>query len=285
VGLTVAPSKPGLLVTSTLGGPAREAGIRRGDLIVRIQGRPAGELSFEQSLSLITGEKGTLVRLTVKRARQGTIHFALVRQEIDVPAVRARIVAMRGPEVGYVRLLSFPAGSAGRLERAARKLVRQGAKGLIIDLRDNPGGLVSPAVAAVSLFVDDGVVCSTAGLHLNRRVFRASGEARFPRLPLVVLVNPSSASSAEIVAAALQDHRRAVIVGGRTFGKASVQSIRPLTNGGALKLTTATYRTPRGVDLAEAGVRPDVRAYDDPRTRPDEGLARAQRVLLNLLRA
>jgi carboxyl-terminal processing protease len=285
VGLTVAPSKPGLLVTSTLGGPAREAGIRRGDLIVRIQGRPAGELSFEQSLSLITGEKGTLVRLTVKRARQGTIHFALVRQEIDVPSVRARIVAMRGPEIGYVRLLSFPAGSAGRLERAARKLVRQGAKGLIIDLRDNPGGLVSQAVAAVSLFVDDGVVCTTAGLHLNRRVFRASGEARFPRLPLVVLVNPSSASSAEIVAAALQDHRRAIIVGRRTFGKASVQSIRPLTNGGALKLTTATYRTPRGVDLAEAGVRPDVRAYDDPRTRPDEGLARAQRVLLNLLRA
>jgi carboxyl-terminal processing protease len=285
VGLTVAPSKPGLLVTSTLGGPAREAGIRRGDLIVRIQGRRAGELSFEQSLSLITGEKGTLVRLTVKRARQGTIHFALVRQEIDVPSVRARIVAMRGAEVGYVRLLSFPAGSAGRLERAARKLVRHGAQGLIVDLRDNPGGLVSQAVAAVSLFVDDGIVCITAGLHQNRRVFRASGEARFPRLPLVVLVSPSSASSAEIVAAALQDHGRAVIVGGRTFGKASVQSIRPLTNGGALKLTTATYRTPRGVDLAEAGVRPDVRAYDDPRTRPDEGLARAQRVLLNLLRA
>ena len=284
VGLTVAPSKGGLLVTSTLGGPAREAGIRRGDLIVRIQGRPAGQHSFEQSLSLITGEKGTLVRLTVKRPRQGTIHFALVRQEIDVPSVRARIVATPGPEVGYIRLLSFPAGSAGRLERAARKLVRQGAKGVIIDLRDNPGGLISQAIAAVSLFVDEGVVCTTAGLHQNRRVFRASGEARFPRLPLVVLVNPSSASSAEIMAAALQDHRRALVVGRRTFGKASVQSIRPLTNGGALKLTTATYRTSRGVDLAEAGVRPDLRAYDDPRTRPDEGLARAQRVLLKLLR-
>jgi carboxyl-terminal processing protease len=285
VGLTVAPSKRGLLVTSTLGGPAREAGIRRGDLIVRIQGRPAGELSFEQSLSLITGEKGTLVRLTVKRQRQGTIHFALVRQEIDVPSVRARLVERRGPDVGYVRLLSFPAGTATRLERASRKLVRQGAKGLIIDLRDNPGGLISQAIASVSLFIDDGVVCTTAGLHQNRRVFRASGDARFPRLPLVVLVNPSSASSAEIMAAALQDHDRAVVVGRRTFGKASVQSIRPLTNGGALKLTTATYRTPRGVDLAEAGVHPDVRAYDDPRTRPDEALARAQRALLKLLRS
>jgi carboxyl-terminal processing protease len=285
VGLTVAPSKRGLLVTSTLGGPAREAGIRRGDLIVRIQGRPAGELSFEQSLSLITGEKGTLVRLTVKRQRQGTIHFALVRQEIDVPSVRVRLVQRRGPDVGYVRLLSFPAGTATRLERASRKLVRQGAKGLIIDLRDNPGGLISQAIASVSLFIDDGVVCTTAGLHQNRRVFRASGDARFPRLPLVILVNPSSASSAEIVAAALQDHERAVVVGRRTFGKASVQSIRPLTNGGALKLTTATYRTPRGVDLGEAGVHPDVRAYDDPRTRPDEALARAERALLKLLRS
>ena len=283
VGLSVSPSKRGLLVTSTYGGPARKAGIRRGDLIVRIQGRSAGELSFEQSLSLITGEKGTLVRLTVKRARQGTIHFALVRQEIDVPSVDSRLVEVRGTEVGYVRLLSFPGGSAGRLERAAKKLVRQGAAGLIIDLRDNPGGLISQAVETVSLFVKKGVVCTTAGLHQDGRVFQASGDVRFPSLPLVVLVNPSSASAAEIVAAALQDHDRAVVVGRRTFGKASVQSIRPLSNGGALKLTTATYLTPRGVDLAETGVRPDIRAFDNVRTQTDEALTRARRALLQLL--
>jgi carboxyl-terminal processing protease len=181
-------------------------------------------------------------------------------------------------------LLSFPASSAGRLERAARKLVRQGATGLIVDLRDNPGGLISQAVETVSLFVEKGVVCTTAGLHQDRRVFQASGDVKFPSLPLVVLVNPSSASAAEIVAAALQEHERAVVVGRRTFGKASVQSIRPLSNGGALKLTTATYLTPRGVDLAEAGVRPDVRAFDDLRTRTDEALARARIVLLKLLR-
>ena len=284
VGLSVAPSKSGLLVTSTYGGPARKAGIRRGDLIVRIQGRPAGGLSFEQSLSLITGEKGTLVRLTVKRPRQGTIHFALVRQEIDVPSVDSRVVEVRGAEVGYVRLLSFPAGSAGRLERATRRLVRQGAKGLIVDLRDNPGGLISQAIETVSLFVEKGVVCTTAGLHQDRRVFQASGDVKFPSLPVVVLVNPSSASAAEIVAAALQEHDRAVVVGRRTFGKASVQSVRPLSNGGALKLTTAIYLTPRGVDLAEAGVRPDIRAFDDLRTRTDEALTRARRALLQLLR-
>jgi carboxyl-terminal processing protease len=284
VGLSVSPSKRGLLVTSTYGGPARKAGIRRGDLIVRIQGRPAGQLSFEQSLSFITGEKGTLVRLTVKRPRQGTINFALVRQEIDVPSVDARLLETRGAEVGYVRLLSFPAGSAVRLERATRRLVRQGAKGLIVDLRNNPGGLISQAVETVSLFVEKGVVCTTAGLHQDRRVFQASGDVKFPSLPVVVLVNASSASTAEIVAAALQEHDRAVVVGRRTFGKASVQSIRPLSNGGALKLTTATYLTPRGVDLAEEGVHPDVRAQDDLRTRADEALARARRALLQLLR-
>jgi carboxyl-terminal processing protease len=283
VGLSVAPSRRGLLVTSTYGGPARKAGIRRGDLIVRIQGRSAGELSFEQSLSLITGEKGTLVRLSVKRPRQGTIHFALVRQEIDVPSVDRRLLQVRGSKVGYVRLLSFPGGSAGRLERATRKLVRQGAAGLIVDLRDNPGGLISQAVETVSLFLEKGVVCATTGLHQDRRVFQASGDVRFPRLPLVVLVNPSSASAAEIVAAALQDHDRAVVVGRRTFGKASVQSIRPLSNGGALKLTTATYLTPRGVDLAESGVRPDIRALDNVRTKTDEALTRARRALLQLL--
>jgi carboxyl-terminal processing protease len=285
VGLTVAPSKRGLLVTSTLGGPAREAGIRRGDLIVRIQGRPAGELSFEQSLSLITGEKGTLVRLTVKRARQGTIHLALVRQEIDAPSLRTRLVTGHGAKHGYIRLHSFRAGTAAHLERAVRSVVRGGAKGVIVDLRDNPGGLISQAIASVSLFVDDGVVCTTAGLHQNRREFRASGDPRFPDVPLVILVNAASASAAEIVAAALKEHERALVVGRRTFGKASVQSIRPLSNGGALKLTTATYRTPRGHDLAEKGVRPSIRAYDDPRTRTDEGLSRAQRLLLNLVRA
>jgi carboxyl-terminal processing protease len=163
--------------------------------------------------------------------------------------------------------------------------VRRGAEGVIVDLRDNPGGLISQAIAAVSLFVDDRIVCTTAGLHQSPRVFRTSGEPRFPRVPLVVLVNAASASAAEIVAAALQEHERAVIVGRRTFGKASVQSIRPLANGGALKLTTATYRTPNGRDLAEKGVRPAVRAYDDPRTRPDEALARAQRILLSLVRS
>jgi carboxyl-terminal processing protease len=283
VGLTVESSRRGLLVTSALEGPAREAGIRRGDLIVRIDGRRAGSLSFEESLSLITGETGTLVRLTVVRARQGTLRFALVREQITAPSLRTRLLSDRHTKLGYVRLISFRAGSAARVQQATQRLLRKGAKGLVLDLRGNPGGLISQAVETVSIFLEDGVVCTTAGLHQERRVYTVTNFTPFPKVPLVVLVDSGSASAAEIVAAALRDHGRAVVVGRHTFGKASIQSIRPLSDGTALKLTTATYLTPKGLDLARHGVRPRVRAVDEPRTRADEALLAAEHTLLKLI--
>jgi carboxyl-terminal processing protease len=283
VGLTVESSPRGLLVTSALEGPARKAGIRRGDLIVRIDGQRAGSLSFEESLSLITGETGTLVRLTVVRPGQGALRFALVREQITAPSLRTRLLSARHTKVGYVRLISFRAGSAARVQQATQSLVRQGARGLVLDLRANPGGLISQAVETVSIFVENGVVCTTSGLHQERRVYRVSSFTPFPKLPLVVLVDGGSASAAEIVAAALRDHGRAVVVGSHTFGKASIQSIRPLSDGTALKLTTATYLTPKGLDLSRHGVRPRVRAVDKTRTPADEALLVAERTLIKLI--
>jgi carboxyl-terminal processing protease len=186
----------------------------------------------------------------------------------------------RGVKFGYIRLLAFPDSTADRLGTATTSLVHRGAKGIVLDLRDNPGGLLAQAVRTVSVFLDGGVVCTVAGLHQDETVYQVTGGASYPQLPLVVLVNRGSASSAEIVAAALQDHRRAVVVGRRTYGKASVQSIRPLSNGTALKLTTALYRTPAGRDLTGKGVRPKVRIDDNPLTRLDEVLRAAERVLL-----
>lgn len=280
VGLAVEPARAGLLVTSALNGPAREAGIKRGDLIVRIDGEPAGSLTFEQSIALIKGEKGTVVHLTVKRPGEGRKDYAVVRQEVAVPMLKASLLTRRKQPIGYVRLLSFPASSSDRLAEATTSLLEQGAESLILDLRDNPGGLLAQAVRTVSLFVADGIVCTTDGVHQEERAYEVSGRATFPNLPVVVLVNGGSASAAEIVAAALQDHERALVVGQRTFGKASVQSIRPLRAGGALKLTTAMYRTPSGADLTEVGIRPDVKAADDPVTKPDEAVRAAQRALL-----
>jgi carboxyl-terminal processing protease len=157
--------------------------------------------------------------------------------------------------------------------------------GAIIDLRDNPGGLLSQAVDVASLYIENGIVCRTDGLHEEEHEYRVTGVATHPGLPLVVLVNGGSASAAEIVAGALVDHNRATLVGERTYGKASVQTIAPLQGGGALKLTTAKYLTPAGADITGVGLEPSVVAADDPLTQRDEGLRIARRTLAEVVRA
>jgi carboxyl-terminal processing protease len=283
VGLTVEPSRAGLVVTSALNGPAREAGVRPGDIILRIDGRPAGKLTFDQALNLIKGQQGTVVHLTLRRPGRVHMRVTVVRQAITLHSLRARMIRFRGTKLGYIRLLSFPDATSERIDQATESLVRHGAKGIVLDLRDNPGGLVTQAVRTVSIFLDDGVVCTISGLHQDETTYDVTGEAPFPRLPLVVAVNHGSASAAEIVAAALQDHERAIVIGHRTYGKASVQSIRPLSHGTALKLTTAMYRTPAGRDLTGEGVHPRIRVGDDPLTDVDEVLRSAERALLEQL--
>jgi carboxyl-terminal processing protease len=282
VGLTVEPSRAGLVVTSALHGPARDAGVRSGDIIVRIEGRPAGKLTFDQSVNLIKGEEGTVVHLLVRRNGERQ-RFTVVRSDVAVPSLSSRLVDYEGVKIGYLRLLSFPDSSAQRVHDATHRLVARGAKGIILDLRDNPGGLLTEAVRTTSVFLEKGVVCTVSGLHQDATVYEATGGAEFPQLPVTVLVDRGSASAAEIVAAALADNKRAVVVGSRTYGKASVQSIRPLSAGRALKLTTATYLTPSGTDLAGHGIHPSVRAMDDPLTRRDEMMQTAERVLAEQL--
>ena len=202
--------------------------------------------------------------------------------------VEERVAAMLA-EFGWnqpgapVRLLSFSDGTASQLELATARLVEQGATGAILDLRNNPGGLLSQAIETVSVYLRDGVVCQTDGAHEEYHSYRVTGDVAYPDLPLVVLVNRGSASAAEIFAAALLENRRAKLIGDRTFGKASVQSIEQLSNGGALKLTTAQYVTSHGHDISGVGLRPQMRALDDPLTRPDEALAAARRVAARLI--
>ena len=285
VGLTVEPSRAGLVVTSALRGPARQAGVRPGDIIVRIEGRPAGKLTFDQSVNLIKGEKGTVVHLTVRREKGRRVPFTVVRSDVAVPSLSSRLIKLADLKVGYVKLLSFPDSSAQRVNEATRALVERGAQGVILDLRDNPGGLLTEAVRTASVFLEKGVVCTVSGVHQDETVYEVNGGAQFPRLPVAVLVNGGSASAAEIVAAALADNQRAVIVGQRTYGKASVQSIRPLSAGRALKLTTATYLTPSGTDLAGHGIRPSVKVDNDPLTQRDEMIRAAEQVLAQKLAA
>ena len=279
VGLTVRPAPNGLLVKAALQGPARAAGIRPGDRIVSINGRGVSRLSFERSLQLIGGRRGTTVKLTIRRPREGTLRFEVERGDVELAAARARMVNANGVRVGYVRVLSFRASAADAVSAFGARLVNRGAQGLVLDLRGNPGGLLSEAVGTVSLFVEDGVVCVTQGVHHGRKVYEATGRAALADVPLVVLVDGASASAAEVVAAALADHDRATVVGRKTYGKATVQSVRELSNGSALKLTTAVFLTPSGHNLTRRGLKPDVAAADRAVTRRDEALDRATTVL------
>ena len=281
VGLSVEPSEQGLLVQAAYGGPAREAGIARGDVIVAVDGRPVDDLPFDHALTLFTGEAGTTVRLTVRQEGGPVRRVTVVREEITTPTIRARMFARGRAKVGYLRVLSFPANASDRIDAETRRLVDDGARGLVLDLRNNPGGLLSQAVRVVSLFQERGIVCTTEGRSARERILDVSGDAPYPELPLVVLVNRGSASAAEIVAGAFRDNGRGTVVGERTYGKALIQTIRELSNGEALKLTSAVFVTPAGASL-ERGLRPDVHAVDHPTTREDEAVTTARELLLQL---
>jgi carboxyl-terminal processing protease len=277
IGVSLLPSGNRFVVVSLQPGPAERAGLRVGDAIVAIDGSPSAKLTMSQGLARILGPRGTLVRLTVRRGAR-TLHFDVRREVVHAPVVKARLVSFAGKRWGVLRLSGFRVGAAVVLAHELRELHGQGASGFVLDLRQNPGGLLDQAIAVSSLFLGRAVVVSLAGAHEPRQVFRSTG-ALVTKAPLVVLVDRYSASSAEIVAAALRDNHRATIVGEHTFGKALVQSIDPLRNGAALELTIAHYTTPSGEDISGIGVDPQIRAVDDPRTAPDEALAAALRVL------
>jgi carboxyl-terminal processing protease len=248
-----------------------------GDTIVRIGRLPAKRMSMSSALSKILGPRGTTVRLGVARGGR-TFDLRVRRETIDAPVVDARLLSYAGGRWGDLRLSGFRSGAAMVLNRELRRLERLGAQGFVLDLRQNPGGLLDQAVAVASLFLDHGIVVSLVSRHEPRAVFRAVGGVA-TRLPLVVLVDHLSASSSEIVAAALRDHHRAAVVGERTYGKALVQSIDPLGGGAALELTIARYYTPSGQDISNVGIAPQIHAVDNPRTATDEALAAALRVL------
>jgi carboxyl-terminal processing protease len=277
IGVAVLPSAGGLVVTGLEPGPAQSAGVAVGDTIVRIGDASARGLDVTAALTRMTGPPGSSVRIEL--ARSGRLFWLALRREVVRAAiVDGRLLSFEGMRWGEIRLSAFRAGAAQVVARELGVLEHEGAQGFVLDLRDNPGGLLTQAVAVSSLFLDRGVVVTLDGAHYDRTVFRAAGRA-LTRLPVVVLVDRSSASSAEIVAAALSEHSRATLVGERTFGKGVVQWLDPLGNGAALMLTVARYYTPLGHDLSRVGIAPQIHAVDDPATRSDEALAAALRVL------
>ncbi len=276
VGMSVFRTRRGLRVMRVFPrSPAARGGIRAGDLIVAVDGRSIAGLSAEQATALIKGPAGTRVRLTVERADGRRRTLSLVRREIKVPLVESQLDRVGAIPVGVVRLAGFSDGAHGQVARAVKNLQKRGARAFVLDLRGNGGGLLSEAVLVASVFLRGGEVVAVKGRGEPTQVRRATGDPVAPTAPLVVLVDRASASASEIVAGALRARRRAELVGTRTFGKGVVQELFQLSNGGVLDITVAFYELPDGRRIGRDGLRPDVAARDDPRTRADEALRRA----------
>jgi carboxyl-terminal processing protease len=239
--------------------PALEAGLRRGDVLLSIDGEAVDEMTVEQAVAHIKGRPGTQVALAV--ARNGApLRFDITRRSLELPNLVARI---SGGNLGYIRVLGFARGAGRQLRSEVADLMGRGVEGIVLDLRDNGGGLFSEGIEVASVFVEEGKIVTYKARSQPRQVYRAAGDA-FQNVPLVVLVNGGTASASEIVAGALQDRHRAILVGARTYGKGSVQDIIPLSDASALKLTTGAYFTPSGRNIGGAGIVPDVRV--DSRT-------------------
>ncbi len=248
--------------------PAEKAGLEPDDVIVSIDGVTRDKWDLDDVVKRIRGEEGTTVKLGIMRkGHDGLLTFVIERARITVPNLEQRLIDGR---IGYVRLYSFNEPAPDDVRAAITSLADQGAKGFILDLRDNPGGLLTSSVDVVSLFVKDGVAVSVEARDKRlTETYRVNGDT-VTDAPLVVLINENSASASEIVAGALQDYGRATLVGVKSFGKGSVQQIEQLSFGGAIKLTIAHYLTPKGRVIDKKGVMPDVVVEMDAEQQRDE---------------
>ncbi len=246
------------VVSPIEGTPADQAGLKAKDMIIKINGESTKEMTPMDAIKKLRGPKGSKVTISIHREGWTTLKdFTLVRDTIPIQSVKAYFLE---PGLAYTRITNFQSQTTVDYKKALREMeAAHPIKGLILDLRNNPGGLLNQAVSIADIFIDNGLIVYTKGRteeqNMTFKAHETGGEYKFP---LIVLVNEGSASASEIVAGALQDHKRAIIVGTQTFGKGSVQTIIPLPDGAGLRLTTARYYTPSGRSIQEKGITPDV---------------------------
>jgi carboxyl-terminal processing protease len=249
--------------------PADRAGLRAGDKIVKIEDDLTKDMTVMDAVKRLRGEPGTKVKIWVSREGvRELLPYTITRDIIKIRSVKTRDL---GDGIGYVKLLQFQQDSTAELENAIRERMKgkEGVRGLVLDLRNNPGGLLDQAVKVADKFIGSGLIVYTDGrLEAQKYKYSAHKEGTYGEFPMVVLVNAGSASASEIVAGALQDHGRAIILGTQTFGKGSVQTILPLEDGSALRLTTARYYTPNGRSIQAKGIEPDIVVRDGRDGRP-----------------
>ena len=259
IGIEITMKDNILTVVSPIEGtPAFAKGLKAGDKIVKIGEEQTQDLSLMEAVKRLRGPKGSEVTISIFRKGWSDVkEITLIRDIIPIHSVKSKLLE---PGYPYIRIINFQAQTTADFKKAFADLEKQGKiKGLIVDLRNNPGGLLDQSVKIADIFVDEGVIVSTKGrIKEQNSVFYARDNNPKYTFPLVVLVNEGSASASEIVAGALQDHKKAVIIGAQTFGKGSVQTIIPMDNGAGLRLTTARYYTPSGRSIQATGITPDI---------------------------
>jgi carboxyl-terminal processing protease len=285
IGIDVYPQSNGLRVVDVFPeSPAATSGLMRGDVIIKVGNTALSGKNADTASALIKGPAGTKVTLTVLRGKKQMV-ITITRADIVVPVATGEIVKYHGVKLGDLQFTSFTQGSGDQLRQQVTSVMHQGARGLILDLRENGGGLLDEAVNVASIFIPDGTIVTTRGRSQPTQVYLAKGNAIAPSIPLVVLVDRGTASAAEIVTGALQDRRRALVVGTHTYGKGVFQEINPLPNGGALDITVGEYFTPNGHNLGGGGVRegagitPNIFAQDNPKSPQDEALQVAEKTV------
>jgi carboxyl-terminal processing protease len=272
IGVEVAPGKDGVSVVRRMpNSPAEHAGIETGDVIVKIDDIAVDPKDLDAAIARMRGREGSAIHLAIRRAGTAAVlDFKVERAQVQLQSVAAEMLT---PEYGYLRVTSFTDSTASELEQAVARLQRRGGpqlKGFVIDLRNNPGGVLDAAVQIADDFLDHGIIVSAEG-RTREAKFRMEAKPGdiSHGAPLVVLVNGGSASASEILAAALHDNHRAMLIGRRTYGKGSVQTIMPLSDGQALKITTSRYFTPSGASINGVGIIPDT-VLDGPEQPPAE---------------
>ncbi|MFW5981981.1 MAG: S41 family peptidase, partial [Halanaerobiaceae bacterium] len=271
IGIVITPE---LTVISPIKGtPGEAAGLQAEDEIIAIDGEPTEDMTQAEGVEMMRGEPGTEVTLTIRRkGREESFEKKITRADIEIPYVEWE---MKNDEIGYISIAQFVQNVSEKVETAIKELEEQGAKVLILDLRSNPGGLLGEAVNVSSSFLSKKDVVSIRSKIGDNEVYRTENDIYSTELPLVVLINQGSASGSEIVAGAIQDYERGILMGKKSFGKGSVQSLLPLVDGSAIKLTTGEYFTPADRDIHEKGVEVDIEIDYDPEYEGDNQLEEA----------
>ncbi len=260
IGIVITPDLT--IVSPIKGTPGERVGLQSGDKIIAIEGEATEDMSQNDAVDIMRGEPGTQINITIKREnKEEPIKFEIIREDIEIPYVEWE---MKRDKIGYINIAQFVQEVGSKVSTAINELEAEGAQALILDLRTNPGGLLNEAINVSSNFIEKGTVVSVKYRVGSDDIYDTRPDIKATDLPLLVLINQGSASASEIVAGAVKDHHRGVLFGKKTFGKGTVQSLFPLKDGSALKLTTGRYYTPSDTFIHEKGIKPDVEVEYNP---------------------